>query len=70
MKSIIQCIILKYLKNHDDFFPKKNNIKNDDLVWFGHYNMNQKYEETKMKFTRRFDILFNYLKSDKIILFL
>ncbi len=62
-------IILKYLKNHDDFFPKKNNIKNDDLVWFGHYNMNQKYEETKMKFTRRFDRLLNYLKSDKRILF-
>jgi hypothetical protein len=31
-------LILKYLKNKNDFFPEQNTIINKDGVWFGHFD--------------------------------
>ena len=62
-------LILNYLKNQEDFFPSKNILSNADGVWFGHYDMNEKYDETIEKFKRRFERLFNALKEKKKILF-
>jgi hypothetical protein len=63
-------LILKYLKNTTDFYPKKNVVITDDNVWFGHFNINEKYDETIKTFERRFDRLFKILQTQKRILFI
>jgi len=45
-------LILKYLKNNTEFFPQKNQILNIDNVWFGHFNLDEKYDETIETFQR------------------
>jgi hypothetical protein len=62
-------LILKYLKNQKDFYPMKNVIRNNDNVWFGHFNINDKYDETIDTFKRRFTRLFDILQTKKKILF-
>jgi hypothetical protein len=62
-------LILKYLDDQTDFYPKKNTILNKDKVWFGHFDINEKYEETIKTFRRRFDRLFEALRNNKKILF-
>jgi hypothetical protein len=62
-------LILKYLKNQDDFYPKKNIVSTNDKVWFGHFNINDKYIETLDMFKRRFARLFDILQNKKKILF-
>ena len=64
-------LILKYLKGQEDFFPpkKKDNPRNVDGVWFGHFNFDDKHEETIEIFKRRFERLYELLKNKKKILF-
>ena len=62
-------LILKYLKNNTEFFPQKNQILNIDNVWFGHFNLDEKYDETIETFQRRFRRLYNILENKKKILF-
>jgi len=62
-------LILKYLQNQDDFYPKKNVIRTNDCVWFGHFDINNKYIETIDTFKRRFERLFSLLQNKKKILF-
>ena len=62
-------LILKYLQDQTDFYPKKNEIRTADNVWFGHFNINDKYDETIQTFNRRFHLLFNTLQNKKRILF-
>ena len=37
------CLILKYLQNQIDFYPNKNVVRTNDNVWFGHFDINEKY---------------------------
>jgi hypothetical protein len=62
-------LILKYLQNQNDFYPKKNICITSDNVWFGHFDINEKYDETIETFRRRFKRLFNLLENKKKILF-
>jgi hypothetical protein len=62
-------LILKYIQNQDEFYPEKNIIRTKDNVWFGHFNLNDKYDETIEMFKRRFERLFYLLKNKKKILF-
>ena len=62
-------LILKYLQNQNDFYPKKNIVRTNDNVWFGHYNIDDKYIETIETFERRFRRLINILNEKKKILF-
>lgn len=62
-------LILKYLIDQTEFFPKKNTVRTKDDVWFGHFDLNEKYEETLETFKRRFRRLFDALKNKKRILF-
>lgn len=62
-------LVLKYLKDQTDFYPKQHSIHNVDGVSFGHFNTNEKYEETIKTFKRRFNRLFSLLTSKKKILF-
>jgi hypothetical protein len=62
-------LILKYLQNQEDFYPKKNTVRTADDVWFGHYNIDDKYDETIETFQRRFTRLFDILQHKKKILF-
>lgn len=62
-------LILKYLKDTSEFFPLKNQVRTDDDVWFGHYNIDDKYKETIETFQRRFARLFTALEQKKKILF-
>jgi hypothetical protein len=64
------CLILKYLKDTSTFFPEKNKVYNNDNVWFGHFNINDKYDETILTFQRRFERLFEILENKKKILFI
>lgn len=61
------CKGVKYLKNSDSFYPKKNNVYNGDNVWFGHFNVTDCYENTIKTFRRRFDRLYEALKKKKIL---
>ena len=63
-------LILKYMKDTTTFFTEKNNIYNADKVWFGHFNINDKYIDTKETFERRFQRLFQALENKKKILFI
>lgn len=63
-------LILKYLKEPELFYPKKNQICNNDGVWFGHFNTSDKYEETVNTFCRRFERFYQVLKDHKKILFI
>ena len=63
-------LILKYLKDTSDFFPERNKIRNISGVWFGHFNIIDKYDETLETFKRRFNRLFEVLQNKKKILFL
>jgi hypothetical protein len=38
-------LINKYLKSQEDFYPKKNLVRNDDGVWFGHFDIDKNYTE-------------------------
>lgn len=62
-------LILKYLKDPSDYFPEKNKVMSKDDIWFGHFDTNEKYEETIQKFVRRFHRLFDLLDNKKRILF-
>lgn len=62
-------LILKYLQNQDDFYPEKNIVRTKDDVWFGHFDINNNYNETIEKFKRRFARLFYILQDKKKILF-
>ena len=62
-------LILKYLQNQDDFYPQKNIVRTSDNVWFGHFDINDKYDETIETFRRRFIPLFHCLEKKKKILF-
>jgi hypothetical protein len=63
------CLILKYMKNQDDFYPKKNIVRTSDEVWFGHFDINENYDKTIETFKRRFTRLFGLLQNKKKILF-
>jgi hypothetical protein len=62
-------LILKYLKDQKSFYPEKNKTRTSDSVWFGHFNLNEKYDETIQTFKRRFERLFKFLKDKKKVLF-
>jgi hypothetical protein len=62
-------LILKYLQTQEDFYPKKNTVRTADDVWFGHFNIDDKYAETMETFQRRFTRLFDILQHKKKILF-
>ena len=62
-------LILKYLKNKNDFYPELNTIINKDGVWFGHFNFKSDYDNTIIMFNRRFSRLDDVLKNNKNILF-
>jgi len=62
-------LILKYLHDTSDFYPEKNVVRTKDDVWFGHFDINEKYEETIQTFERRFSRLLDILKNKKKILF-
>lgn len=62
-------LILKYLKDPTDFFPKQNVSRNKDNVWFGHFNLDNDYDTRINTFKRRFERLYNILKEKKRILF-
>jgi hypothetical protein len=62
-------LVLKYIQNQDDFFPEKNIVRTNDKVWFGHFDINEKYNETIEGFKRRFRRLFELLENKKKILF-
>jgi len=62
-------LILKYLQNQDEFYPEKNVVSTKDNVWFGHFDINDKYDETINTFKRRFERLFNILQNKRKILF-
>ena len=62
-------LILKYLKNNEDFFPQKNIVRTKDDVWFGHFNIDTEYDDTILKLKRRFDRLYTLLNEKKKILF-
>lgn len=62
-------LILKYLKDTTEFFPQKNVVRTKDDVWFGHFNINEKYDETIQTFQRRFERLLTLLKTQKKVLF-
>lgn len=63
------CLILKYLKSQDEFYPKKNIVRTEDDVWFGHFNLDNDYNNTIETFKRRFERLFDILQNKKKILF-
>jgi hypothetical protein len=62
-------LILKYLQNQSEFYPLRGVIRTRDNVWFGHYNINDKYDDTIETFKKRFIRLFDILKNKKKILF-
>lgn len=62
-------LILKYLQDTSDYFPEKDMIRTKDDVWFGHFDIIDKYEETIEKLKKRFDRLFDILKNKKKVLF-
>lgn len=62
-------LILKYMKDQTDFYPRRYDILNVDGVWFGHFNVWDGYENTLKEFNERFDRLFKLLKEKKPILF-
>jgi len=62
-------LILKYMQDTTEFFPEKNVIRTKDDVWFGHFNLGDRYEETIETFQRRFARLFDVLSNKKRILF-
>lgn len=62
-------LILKYLQDTSDFFPEKNIVRTKDDVWFGHFDINDKYDDTIQTFRRRFDRLLEILQNKKRILF-
>lgn len=62
-------LVLKYLQDTSDFFPEQNMIRTKDDIWFGHYNVYDKYDETIQKFKRRFERLFEILQNKKRVLF-
>jgi len=62
-------IINKYLQDTTDYFPQKNKVRNIDDVWFGHFNLNEKYEDTVAQFKRRFERLHADINEKKHLLF-
>ena len=62
-------LILKYLKNNEDFFPKRDEIRTKDNVWFGHFDIDEHYDITISTLKRRFERLLNLLTEKKKILF-
>jgi len=62
-------LILKYLKDQGEFYPRKDHLKNDDGVWFGHFNLSSEYDITIQAFNERFEALFDLLRNKKKILF-
>lgn len=62
-------LILKYLRDQSEFFPRRGHVRNGDGVWFGHFDTTGKYDETVQTFRRRFERLFEVLRNKKRILF-
>lgn len=62
-------LILKYLQCQDEFYPKQGNVHTNDGVWFGHFDVDEHYNETITTFKRRFERLCNILQHKKKILF-
>ena len=62
-------LILKYLKNNEDYFPKKGCYVTDDGLAFHYFNLNESYDETIATFERRFKRLYTALEDKKRILF-
>lgn len=62
-------LILKYMKNQLEFYPGKSEIRTEDGVWFGHFDLEKGYYTTLETFKRRFDRLFQLLLEKKRILF-
>ena len=58
-------LILKYLKDQTEFYPEKGIVRTKDDVWFGHFNINEGYDETIQTFKRRFERLFELLNNKK-----
>jgi len=48
-------LILKYLQDPTEFYPFKNTVKTEDGLWFGHYDISEKYGQTIKTFKRRFE---------------
>jgi hypothetical protein len=63
-------IINKYLEDNTDYFPQKNVVRNTDNIWFGHFNLNDKYEDTIAQFKRRFERLHSVINQNKRLLFI
>ena len=62
-------LVLKYLKNQDDYYPEKNIVRTKDDVWFGHFDISDNYVQTIETFQRRFARLFDVLQKQSRILF-
>lgn len=62
-------LILKYLQNQNEFYPLQNTERTLDNVWFGHFNLTDRYDETIETFKRRFARLFHILNEKKKIVF-
>jgi hypothetical protein len=62
-------LILKYLQNQNDYYPQKDIVRTSDNVWFGHFDINENYDETIITLKRRFERLFDILTSKSKILF-
>lgn len=62
-------LIRKYIQDSTEFFPQKNIVRNNDGVWFGHFDINEHYETTVETFKRRFQRLLSALQEKKRILF-
>jgi hypothetical protein len=62
-------LILKYLKDPLLFYPAKDEIRTDDNVWFGHFDVSNNYYSVVETFNRRFYRLFNLLNNKQKILF-
>jgi hypothetical protein len=62
-------LILKYMQNQDEFYPKKNELRTADGVSFSHFNIDSEYTETIEGLKESFQRLFDILQNKKKILF-
>ena len=62
-------LLLNYLQNPDDFYPKTGSVYNADWVWFGPFDFVGCRDEMIETFKRRFERLYAALEAKKRILF-
>lgn len=64
-------LIKKYLEDDSNMFPEYGKDRNNDYVWFGHWELEPEpeYENTKETFNRRMKRFKDLLKSNESILF-